>query len=138
MRLHPARERLALLPREPVGRVGVCRVDGPPFREADAAAAEKEVDSLEPRAAVDVGAVVGVAVERDELPAGLVAQPEQELVEDLGPGRRVQDGAVGENAVEIEDARADAAPQAEHRDTQGGRREPRLRCDARCMRELSE
>ena len=94
------------------------------------------MDSLEPRAAVEVGAVVGVAVERDELAARLLAQPEQELVEDLGPGG-VEDAAVGEDAVEIEEARADARARpsivADRR-----RRQPGLRLDAGGVRELCE
>ena len=70
-----AGERLALPPGQPSGGVGTLRVVGSSLGQADPTAVEKCVDAFEPRTPVEVGAIVGVAVEGDELPAGLVGQP---------------------------------------------------------------
>ena len=92
--------------------------------QTDPAALEKGVDAFEPGPPVEVGAVVGVAVEGDELPARLVAQPQQKLVEDLAPRLGVKEGAVREDAFEVEEAGLGGRGQAEHRCAQRHRREP--------------
>ena len=105
--LQAACQRLALSPCQAARGVGSSRVVGSSLGQADPAAAEKGVDAFEPRPSVEVRAVVGVAVEGDELPAGLVAQTQQELVEDLTPGPGVEQGAVGEDPLQVEETCAD-------------------------------
>ena len=62
----------------------------------------------------------------------------EKIVEDLGPGPGVQDAAVGEHAVEVEQAGGDAVGQSEHlrRHRHGG--EPRQRIDAGQPSELGQ
>ena len=48
------------------------------------------MDSFEPRAAVEECAVVRGSIEGDEVPAGLRAQLQQKVVEDLTPSPGVQ------------------------------------------------
>ena len=96
------------------------------------------MNALQPRPPVEVGAVVGVPVEGNELPAGLVAQPQQELVEDLAPCPGMEHGAVGEDAFEIEETGPDRAGQAEHLRVQRHRREPRHRLDPAEPRQAHE
>ena len=65
------------------------------------------MDAFEPRSAVEVLAIVRLAIERDELPADPRAQAQEELVERLPPGPRMQSGAVGQDTVEVEEAGPD-------------------------------
>ncbi len=92
-----------------VGGIGFGRVVDPSFRQTNSTAAEEGVDPFEPRAPVDVVAVVGAAVERNEVPAGLLGQTQQELVEDLTPSPGVQDAAVREDSLEVEQTGAEVA-----------------------------
>ncbi len=88
------------------------------------------MDAFEPRSPVEVRAVVRLAIEGDELPAGLLAQAQQELVEDLTPGPGVQGGAVGEDTVEVEEAGADRRRAGRASVAHWHRRQPRQRPDA--------
>ena len=65
------------------------------------------MNAFEPRATVEVLAVIPIAVEGYELPPDMSAQSEKELVEGLTPGLGVQSGAVGQNTTEVEKAEAD-------------------------------
>ena len=61
------------------------------------------MDPFEPRTTVDVLAIVGHPVERDELPSGLRRHADEEIVEDLAPRPGVQGGAVGQHALDVEE-----------------------------------
>ena len=113
-----------------VGGVGDSRIAVPSFRQLDAAAGEERVHALEPRPPVDVAPVVGAAVEPDEMPTRRLAQAQQKIVEDLGPGPGVQHAAVGEHAVEVVEAGGGAVGQAEHLRRHGHGGEPRQRLHA--------
>ena len=106
--MQSAGHRVALAPREAARRVGVGRIAVASLGQLDAAAREERVHSFEPSAAVDVVPVVGAAVERDEVPARRLAQAQQEIVEDLGPGPGMEDAAVGQDPVEVVQAGGDA------------------------------
>src|SRR5581483_1799467 len=71
-------------------------------------------DAVRPRLAVDVAVVVLVAVEGDERAARLRRPGPQEVVEHLLPGGGVDGGGLGQDAVEVEQAGADAVREAEH------------------------
>ena len=107
-------ERLTLAFRHAAGGVRIRGIVEPSLGEADPAAVEKGVDALQPRAPVEERAVVGVGVEGNEVPAGARTHPEQELVENLRPGGCVETRAVGEHAVQVEEARLRRRDQAEH------------------------
>jgi E1-E2 ATPase len=87
----------------------------PALRDADSPALEKHMDRLEPGASLDVLGVVGLAVEGDEQPAELVAQLQKEVVEDLGPGGCMERAAVGQDTVEVDEARLGAVRQPDER-----------------------
>ena len=98
-----------------------------PFRQVDAAPVEKQVDSFEPRAAVEVRAVVRVGVEGDIQPVGLLRESEQERVEGIRPRSRLQSAAVGKNAVEVEQSGTNLGRKPEHLPADGDQRQPRRR-----------
>ena len=133
-----ARQCFALSSGQVAGGVGLIRIVGPSLGQTDPSAVEKGVNALQPRPPVQVGAVVGVPVEGNELPAGLVAQPQQELVEDLAPCPGMEHGAVGEHPFEVEETCPDRVGQAEHLRVQGHRREPRHRLDSAQPRQADE
>ena len=68
----------------------------------------------------------------------LLAAPHQELVEDLGPSVGVQCAAVGEDAVEVEDACGRGRGQAEHRRVDRERRQPGRRPHAVGLRDVGQ
>src|SRR6185295_7523081 len=99
--------------------------------EVDAARREEAAGAVEPGAAVDVRAVVVLDVEgleRDAVPLGAGAQV---VVEHLLPRRGVDAGGVGEDAVEVEEARAGAVREAEH-----GRKVPTRRSPGATIRPM--
>ena len=105
----PLHERRLLVVGDAVGGVGVRTVSRPPLRQPYPAAAEERVHAVQARPPVDVLAVVGVPVERDQEPAGLLAPSREERVERLRPRPGVEPRAVREDAFEVEEARFDAA-----------------------------
>ena len=90
------------------------------------------MDSLEPLSPFDIRPVVRDTVEWNEMPTGLFAQAKEELIEDLTPGRGVDEAAVSEDPVEIEESGADAGGQPERTRCHRHLRQPRRRPDAGC------
>ncbi len=108
-------QRSLLVVRETVDGLGVGRIGDRADLEADPAAAEELADAFEPRATVDVALVVVVRIERHDLVRRESGAAKEKAVERLGPGGTVSGDAVGEHAVELEDARFERRRQAEHR-----------------------
>ena len=75
---------------------------------------EEGAHAVGPLLPVDVAVVVGVDVEGHERLAGLVGPPPEVLVEHLLPGGGVDGGRPGQDAVEVEQAGADAVRKTEH------------------------
>ena len=110
-----------------MGRIGLGLVVEASLRYAYPATLEEGVNRFEPRGAVDEGAIVRMPIERDEVPTRPLGHAQQEVVEDLSPGPSVQRTAVRKDAVEIEQARANAGRKAEHAVRHRDRWEPRRR-----------
>ena len=62
------------------------------------------MDPFEPRPAFDVRGVVRASIERDERPVRSLADAQEELVEDLAPCQGVHTAAVGQHALDVEEA----------------------------------
>ena len=125
----PPLDCLALSTGQTVGRIRAGRFVPASLRQADSAAAEEGVDSIDPGSPFDVRLVVRDQVEGDELPTGLLAQAKKEVVEDLRPGPGMQGAAVGQNSVEVEEAGTNAFRQTEHPRRHRHRGQPRHRAD---------
>ena len=121
------RQTLALPAGDAVGGVGCGRIVRPALGEVDAAAREKRVDSFDPRPAVDVRAVVAGAIDGNNAPTPPLGEAKQQLVERVCPRLGVQDAAVREDAVQVEQARVDVSRKTEHLPADGKGREPRRR-----------
>ena len=107
-------DELVLAGREAVDRLGVRAVGRLPLRQRDPPGDQEGAGAVQPRLAVDVRAVVGLDVERDELHSRALGVGAQEVVEHLLPRRRVHAGGVGEHPVEVEQAGAGRVGKAEH------------------------
>ena len=78
-----SRHRRGFPPCQAAGGIGVGRAVGSSLGKPDATAVEERMDPFEPRTTVEVLAIVGHPVERDELPPGLRCNADEEVVEDL-------------------------------------------------------
>ena len=99
--------------RQPVDGLGAGRVVRTAFGQADATAGEERADSVEARPAGDPELVVVVPIEGRDLLAAALRPLEEEAVERVRPGGRVEARAGREDAVEVEHAGDHLARQAE-------------------------
>src|SRR5207247_3000526 len=83
--------------------------------QLDAPGFEERPSAVLPRLAVDIGVVLVVRVERDELGSRALGAGAEEIVEHLLPRRRVHDRGLGDHAVHIKQAGLNPAGKPEHR-----------------------
>ena len=123
--LQPAHHCIALAVRQAPGASCLWRVVGFPLGETDPPAIEEGVDPFDPRVPLDVSAVVRATVEGREMQAGVLGHLQQKRVEDLAPGPGMQQSAVAEDAVQVEQTGVDCFGKTQHPRAHPHRRQPR-------------
>jgi hypothetical protein len=100
------------------------RVVRRPLGEVDAPRLEERPGAVQPGLAVDVGVVIGVRIERDELGSRALGALAEEFVEHLLPRRRVHHRGLSDHPVHVEQAGRNTLGKPEHRPSAPGQTTP--------------